>query len=154
MILFLVPNTWRSGSVLLVGRVQLPAATGRSRLSSKHHRVNPERGLIGQPCTSTSQQVTNKRPKVAVSTIKDAASVPRHSHHTAGTPGYWHPLKQRLKFFTSPYDADIISLAAPAVLALAADPLLGIVDTAFVGKLGEDNLVSDSPCNSLQERSR
>lgn len=41
----------------------------------------------------------------------------------------------------SPYDSVIISLAAPAILALAADPLLAIVDTAIVGQLGSQELV-------------
>lgn len=31
---------------------------------------------------------------------------------------------------------EIVSIALPAVLALAADPLTSLVDTAFVGHLG------------------
>lgn len=31
---------------------------------------------------------------------------------------------------------DILSIALPAALALAADPLTSLVDTAFVGHLG------------------
>lgn len=41
------------------------------------------------------------------------------------------------------HDKDILALALPAALALAADPLLGMVDTAFVGRLGADELVSN-----------
>lgn len=41
----------------------------------------------------------------------------------------------------SKYDEQIINLAGPALLTLAADPLLSIVDTAFVGKLGANELV-------------
>ena len=44
----------------------------------------------------------------------------------------------------SPYDKEIMNLAIPAVLALAADPLLGIIDTAFVGRLGDNHLVGRS----------
>lgn len=44
----------------------------------------------------------------------------------------------------SKYDKDIFALAVPAALALAADPLLGMVDTALVGRLGSDELVSFS----------
>ena len=33
-------------------------------------------------------------------------------------------------------------MAVPAALALAADPLLGMVDTALVGKLGADELAA------------
>lgn len=31
---------------------------------------------------------------------------------------------------------DVISIALPAVLSLAADPIASLVDTAFVGHLG------------------
>ena len=37
----------------------------------------------------------------------------------------------------SPHDSAIFALALPAVVALAADPLLSIVGTAFVGRGGE-----------------
>jgi MATE family multidrug resistance protein len=37
---------------------------------------------------------------------------------------------------TSPYDRDILDLAAPALAGLAAGPLVSLVDTAFVGQLG------------------
>jgi len=41
----------------------------------------------------------------------------------------------------SPHDAAIAGLALPAVIALAADPLLGVVDAALVGRgLGSDAL--------------
>jgi hypothetical protein len=36
---------------------------------------------------------------------------------------------------------DILSIAVPAALALAADPIAALVDTAFVGHLGEGNLL-------------
>ncbi len=39
------------------------------------------------------------------------------------------------------HDGPVWDLAVPAVLALAADPLLGVVDTAFVGRLGPEALV-------------
>jgi Na+-driven multidrug efflux pump len=35
---------------------------------------------------------------------------------------------------------DILSIALPAALALAADPIAALVDTAFVGHLGEAKL--------------
>ncbi|CAO2145319.1 unnamed protein product [Urochloa humidicola] len=38
--------------------------------------------------------------------------------------------------------ADIISIAAPAVLALAADPITALVDTAFVGHIGSAQLAA------------
>ncbi|RCV36603.1 hypothetical protein SEVIR_7G339700v4 [Setaria viridis] len=38
--------------------------------------------------------------------------------------------------------ADIISIAVPAVLALAADPITALVDTAFVGHIGSAELAA------------
>ncbi|MBU1866238.1 MAG: MATE family efflux transporter [Actinobacteria bacterium] len=40
----------------------------------------------------------------------------------------------------SPYDRAIAALALPALGALVSDPLLSLVDTAFVGRLGETQL--------------
>lgn len=37
---------------------------------------------------------------------------------------------------------DILSIAAPAVLALAADPIAALVDTAFVGHIGSVELAA------------
>jgi MATE family multidrug resistance protein len=37
---------------------------------------------------------------------------------------------------TSPHDRDILNLAVPALAGLAADPLVSLIDTAFVGQLG------------------
>jgi len=34
------------------------------------------------------------------------------------------------------YDREILALAVPALGALAADPLVSLIDTAFVGRLG------------------
>ena len=45
-----------------------------------------------------------------------------------------------LNTFTSPHDSDILKLAVPALAGLAADPLVSLVDTAFVGQLGSTEL--------------
>ena len=42
----------------------------------------------------------------------------------------------RLPIRPGPADREILALAVPATLALAADPLLSLVDTALVGRLG------------------
>lgn len=52
---------------------------------------------------------------------------------------------QKLKpasFLKSPYDGMIFALAGPALLTLAADPLLSIVDTVYVGRLGPNELAA------------
>lgn len=43
-------------------------------------------------------------------------------------------------FRRSPYDKEIFRLALPALGALAADPLVSLVDTAYVGRLGTTSL--------------
>ncbi len=42
----------------------------------------------------------------------------------------------------SPYDRTILALAVPALGTLAADPLVSLVDTAFVGRLGTVELAA------------
>lgn len=45
-------------------------------------------------------------------------------------------------FLPSPYDREIMRLSLPALGALAADPLVSLVDTAFVGRLGAASLAA------------
>lgn len=42
----------------------------------------------------------------------------------------------------APFDREIVRLALPALGALAADPLVSLVDTAYVGRLGTEALAS------------
>ncbi len=42
----------------------------------------------------------------------------------------------------APFDREILRLALPALGALAADPLVSLVDTAYVGRLGTEALAS------------
>ena len=60
-------------------------------------------------------------------------------------PSWQRAVADRLYNFVpwrTQYDKQIVDLAIPAVLALAADPLLSLVDTAFVGRLGSDELAA------------
>ena len=41
-----------------------------------------------------------------------------------------------LRSLANPHDRDILALAVPALAGLAADPLVSLIDTAFVGQLG------------------
>ena len=45
-------------------------------------------------------------------------------------------------FRRSPYDREILRIGIPALGALAADPLVSLVDTAFIGRLGAVALAS------------
>ena len=42
----------------------------------------------------------------------------------------------------SPHDREIAALALPALGALVADPVLSLVDTAFVGRIGSSELAA------------
>lgn len=58
------------------------------------------------------------------------------------------PLEDR-SWLQSKHDAAILDLAGPAILALAADPLLSLVDTAFVGSAGAEPLAALGVCSAL-----
>jgi putative MATE family efflux protein len=45
-------------------------------------------------------------------------------------------------FRRTPYDREILRIGLPALGALAADPLVSLIDTAFVGRLGATELAS------------
>lgn len=55
--------------------------------------------------------------------------------------GDWTDLIGTL-FRANKHDGAIFALALPAVLALAADPLLSMVDTIFIGQVGTDELAA------------
>jgi len=43
---------------------------------------------------------------------------------------------------TSPWDAEIFNLAIPALFSTLLDPIMGVVDTAIVGRLGTEPLAA------------
>lgn len=88
------------------------------------------------PCQHQSKQRQSQQQQAH----KHADAVAAQGAAPAPTSA-WARLHQAL---SSPYDHAIFTLAAPAVLALAAEPLLGIIDTAFMGQLGADNLVGSA----------
>lgn len=72
---------------------------------------------------------------------------PSPSHQGAEEPSTsgrtWDPLSTiKAKMCKSKHDDAILALAGPAVIALAADPLLSVVDTGFVGHIGPDELAA------------
>ena len=75
--------------------------------------------------------------------------MPFRAENATSRPGRWvttNPATFRVRvlraFKRSPFDHDIIGLALPALGALAADPLVSLIDTAFVGRLGTNALAS------------
>ena len=63
-----------------------------------------------------------------------SVTVPSGAAPTA-TPSSRGRLRDALRL-RHPFDREILALAVPALGALAADPLVSLVDTAFVGRLG------------------
>ncbi len=57
----------------------------------------------------------------------------------SGRPRRWRP---GLTLRRSVHDREIVEIALPALGALAADPIVSLVDTAFVGRLGVEPLAS------------
>ena len=67
----------------------------------------------------------------------DGGGSPLRPGHAADDPAPTSPLA-----LTTPYDAEILALAGPTLVALAADPLLSVVDTVFAGRLGPGELAA------------
>ena len=55
----------------------------------------------------------------------------------------------RLKPGAHEHDEDIFGIAGPALITLLVDPILSIMDTAYVGRLGSVSLASLGPCTSI-----
>jgi hypothetical protein len=59
--------------------------------------------------------------------------------------GSSHPntkIGRALRGLSSPWDREIFALAIPAMLSVLLDPVMGIVDTAIVGRLGTEPLAA------------
>jgi hypothetical protein len=82
---------------------------------------------------------------VKAAPLRSKAAAPAAGSSDASSSSSSSSNKQ-LSWLRSKWDKDIWQLAVPAALALAADPLLGMVDTALVGRLGSDELVSSVGC--------
>ena len=89
-----------------------PSTAGSAQ---QRHRVNTETGY-------------NENGRPAPAGALEASAKPWQRLHL---PALRHPR-----------DPAILSIALPAVLALAADPLLSVVDTLFVGRLGAEELAA------------
>jgi Na+-driven multidrug efflux pump len=61
--------------------------------------------------------------------------MPYHRIAVSVSP-YRYPISVQHRLRLDGVAADILAIAAPAVLALAADPITALVDTAFVGHIG------------------
>lgn len=76
-----------------------------------------------------------KQRRIHDSVVKIQSRPPRPEEKTDGIETFVLPGRH-------PDDAQILALALPAALALAADPLLQVVDTAFVGHAGPEALAA------------
>lgn len=89
-------------------------------------RHSPSRRQPGFPQPSVRKRLVNVRVAATDDGMADdnRASIVNNRH------------ERILKSFSSPWDKEILSLSIPALLSLLLDPLMGIVDTAIVGRLG------------------
>ena len=139
----------RHGCLPAACRVLLPpaaAAAGR-RLQSMHAAVHP--AALPAPALPTDS------PTCSVDLVSGVSPSRPGCQHDANTrcalcdlsvrapvrDADWTALVGAL-FRASKHDSAIFALALPAVLALAADPLLSMVDTVFVGRAGTDALAA------------
>lgn len=129
------------------------AATGlvpgwrKSNSRCRVGKIKPACRIATLPCAGSGAVTATEAPAGGVDdtaaaqpSSRSAAWLPQSS----GSETAEHPPQQRrmLGFNLSELDYRILSLAVPAVAALAADPLLSLIDTAFVGHLSSDALVS------------
>lgn len=84
--------------------------------------------------SSSAAHFQQEREASQPGAVTRARSPAQQQQEGAATPASETP--------TDSLDARILALALPAVVALAADPLLSLVDTSFVGHLGPNALAS------------
>eukprot|EP00889_Picochlorum_renovo_P003743 jgi/Picre1/30773/NNA_006133.t1 len=106
------------------------ATTCNSLLVPRHRRV-PRRGWV-------SSRARRRTQLSCAAENKDTRGGEEYQRDTGG------PFKLPKIALPGAHedDAQILALAVPAALALAADPLLQVVDTAFVGHAGPDALAA------------
>ncbi|CAM9802411.1 unnamed protein product [Chrysoparadoxa australica] len=93
--------------------------------------------------TSRRYRVAWRHPAALKAEPTDSTDRPTGSNDTK------NPKSFGVSWRTGEHDRDILNLAAPALLALLTDPLLSIVDTMYVGRLGPINLAAMGPCTSI-----
>lgn len=128
--------------------MQSTLLTCPARFSHCHRSAgNQLRGRLTLQATLKTDQ---DRPSPAGSTQQRHRVTTERRHNDSGRPAPagaketpaspWQKLQ--LPALRHPRDPAILSIALPAVLALAADPLLSVVDTLFVGRLGAEELAA------------
>mmetsp|Transcript_17645 Transcript_17645/g.53035 ORF Transcript_17645/g.53035 Transcript_17645/m.53035 type:complete len:250 (-) Transcript_17645:684-1433(-) len=114
---------------------------GHRHASEGHHSHN------SQPQHHQLAAQQHLEPGRLPSSVPADAPLERSSGLTVSTVSaavtqLYRRAKRRLRLQPSQqYDAQILAISGPAVIALAADPLLSLIDTAFVGRLGPAQLV-------------
>ncbi|KAJ8753873.1 hypothetical protein K2173_000127 [Erythroxylum novogranatense] len=111
----------------------------------------PNRSLAGN--RSCRQRVTVKpSPRKTSTTVTPAPKKPEPSATASGPvnnsdkprprSGSFFHLRDRFQLKFDELGLEILSIALPAALALAADPIASLVDTAFVGHIGSVELAA------------
>ena len=120
------------------------------RIRSSHCHHSAGNHLCGRLVLQATLKTDRDHPSSAGSTQQRHGVITETRHNEAGRPAPpgaqeasakpWQRLQ--LPALRHPRDPAILSIALPAVLALAADPLLSVVDTLFVGRLGAEELAA------------
>ncbi|GJN28507.1 hypothetical protein PR202_gb16640 [Eleusine coracana subsp. coracana] len=111
------------------GPSRVSVTFGRGRRASPRWRP-PRCSRGGKPAVKdVVEDETPPEPKTETKNDSDGAELQKSS----GMLGW---------FSLDSVAADILSIAAPTVLALAADPITALVDTAFVGHIGSAELAA------------
>ncbi|KAL4548701.1 hypothetical protein Ndes2526B_g01254 [Nannochloris sp. 'desiccata'] len=126
----------RSGTMLLASSKPPIRATSRPSIAfyNVKQRVSTPLRKPALPFRSIPRR-PSIFPRPAAATADFGAIPPS----TTATSVSAFPIWARL---TSPYDKEIFKLAIPALFSMLLDPLMGMVDTAIVGRLGTEPLAA------------
>ncbi|KAL4526800.1 hypothetical protein Ndes2526A_g01231 [Nannochloris sp. 'desiccata'] len=126
----------RSGTMLLASSKPPIRATSRPSIAfyNVKQRVSTPLRKPALPFRSIPRR-PSIFPRPAAATADFGATPPS----TTATSVSAFPIWARL---TSPYDKEIFKLAIPALFSMLLDPLMGMVDTAIVGRLGTEPLAA------------
>ncbi|XP_020540561.1 protein DETOXIFICATION 44, chloroplastic isoform X3 [Jatropha curcas] len=113
------------------------------RLQAAASKSSPEKSTTTNTNTNTSVDISPKKPKPSVSRKRVDLTEPR-SPSSLSLSDSFSGLFSRLRdgFKIDELGSEILSIALPAALALAADPITSLVDTAFIGHIGPVDLAA------------
>ncbi|XP_059668073.1 protein DETOXIFICATION 44, chloroplastic isoform X1 [Cornus florida] len=118
-----------------------PATLVQNPNCSLRTRTVPKSSPHKNPNTSVDASAQESKPPISRNGVKrpDPSSA-SDSSFSSSFSFILRPIREKLKF--DELGMEILAIALPAALALAADPIASLVDTAFVGHLGSAELAA------------